>query len=67
MCDLSVTDDGTTLGFIHPSSAKLPKVIAIFYAKLSAEKLLNINKMMTNQNKQNDEFQDAELDHALIW
>ena len=36
---------------IHFSSAELTKVIAIFYAKMSAERLLNINKTMTKQNK----------------
>ena len=51
MCDLSVTDDGISLAFIHLSLAELIKVIAIFYAKISAERLLNINKTMTKQNK----------------
>ena len=42
------------LGFVHLSSTEFIKVIAIFYAKLSAERFLNINKTTTKQNKIQD-------------
>ena len=39
---MSATDDDISLGFVHLSSAELTK--AIFYAKIAAERMLNINK-----------------------
>ena len=38
-----------TLGFVLLSLAELIKVIAIFYVKNTAERLLNINKTTTKQ------------------
>ena len=37
---MSVTDDDITLGFIHLSSAEMTKDIAIFYARISEERIL---------------------------
>ena len=58
-CDLSAKDDDITLGYVHLSSAKLTKGIAIFYAKTSAERSLNISKASAYYKiacQQNDEL-----------
>ena len=58
-CDLSAKDDDITLGYVHLSSAKLTKGIAIFYAKTSVERSLNISKVSAYYKiacQQNDEL-----------